>query len=109
MFSSVGAGNSTARTSNNAAGQSQISMLLKQIKTLHKKITDLQRQLMNETDPAARMALMKEIQNLEDLVRSFQAQITQIETNQKRQQEHRAQAQNDQEHDKRRRQHGEQD
>jgi predicted nucleic acid-binding Zn-ribbon protein len=83
MFSSVGAGNSTARTSNNPAGQSQIAMLLKQIKGLHKKITDLQRQLMNETDPVARMALMKEIQNLEDMVRLFEAQIAQLNANQK--------------------------
>lgn len=95
MVSSVGSG-STQRFGASVSAQDQIGMILKQVKTLRKKIADLQKQLMEATDPKVRMELMREIQDLVQMAQTLEQQITQIEMGEKRKAAHREQAQQEQ-------------
>lgn len=62
----------------------RIAMLQSQIKGLLKKIQALRKALMEATDPAQRMQLMKQINDLQDQVRMAQAQIAELQMRAKR-------------------------
>lgn len=94
MVSSVLSG-SARRTELNVSAQDQISMILKSIKTLRKKVTLLQKQLMNEPDPQARLLLSKQIQDLQNTIALLERQIAQIEEAERRRAQMREHAQRD--------------
>lgn len=83
MVSSVTSGGSR-RTELGVSAQDQISMILKQIKTLRKRVAQLQKLLMNEPDPAARRQLSKEIIDVERTIQLLERQIAQIEETERR-------------------------
>ncbi len=83
MVSSVSSG-SAHRTELSASAQDRISMILKQIKTLRKKVALLQKQLMNEPDPLVRLKLAKEIEDVQRTIQLLERQIAQIEEAEKR-------------------------
>jgi len=86
-------GGGAARVAGNSGAQGQLGMLSGQIKTLLKKLTQLQKQLMNATGPADRMALIKEIADLELDIQLLQEQVAQIEQNEQQKAQHHAKAQ----------------
>jgi len=57
----------------------RIAMLRSQIKGLLKKIHTLRKALMEATDPKERMAIMKQIIDLQDQVRMAEAQIAELQ------------------------------
>ena len=71
-------------TTDNVSSQSMITRILAQIKGLRKQITALQKQLKESTDPAEQKLLMKQIMDLQQVIDMLQAQIAQIEANDKR-------------------------
>lgn len=91
MVSSVLSG-SARRTDLSVSAQDQISMILKSIKGLRKKVALLQKQLMNEPDPQARLLLSKQIQDLQNTIALLERQIAQIEEAEKRRAQMRQQA-----------------
>ncbi|WP_332851806.1 FlxA-like family protein [Duganella sp. S19_KUP01_CR8] len=78
MVSSISSG-SAHRTELSTSAQDQISTILKSIKTLRKKVALLQKQLMNAPDPATRLQLAKEIEDLQRTIQLLERQIAQIE------------------------------
>lgn len=62
----------------------RIAMLRSQIKGLLKKIHTLRKALMEATDPKERMAIMKQIIDLQDQVRMAEAQIAELQLRAKR-------------------------
>ncbi|WP_217433108.1 hypothetical protein [Rugamonas aquatica] len=70
-------------------------MILKSIKGLRKKVVLLQKQLMEETDPQARVLLSKQIQDLQNTIALLERQIAQIEEAERRRAQMRQQAQLD--------------
>lgn len=73
----------TGAGSNRAAASldtpARIAMLRTQIKGLLKKIQTLRKALMEATDPKERMAIMKQIIDLQDQVRMAEAQIAELQ------------------------------
>lgn len=94
MVSSVLSG-SAHRTELSVSAQDQISMILKSIKGLRKKVALLQKQLMNEPDPQARLLLSKQIQDLQNTIALLERQIAQIEEAERRRAQMREHAQRD--------------
>jgi predicted nucleic acid-binding Zn-ribbon protein len=62
----------------------RIAMLRSQIKGLLKKIQTLRKALMEATDPKERLAIMKQIVDLQDQVRMAEAQISELQLRAKR-------------------------
>jgi predicted nucleic acid-binding Zn-ribbon protein len=92
MVSSITSGG--ARSAGVGSGaQAQINGLLGNIKKLRKQITALQKQLMETSDPQARLQLIKEIEDLNRTVQLLERQIAQIEENERRKAETHRQAQ----------------
>ncbi|WP_377705566.1 FlxA-like family protein [Pseudoduganella sp. UC29_71] len=73
------------RTGSSMDSPARIAMLQSQIKGLLKKIQALRKALMEATDPAQRMQIMKEIIDLQEQVRQAQAQIAELQIRAKRQ------------------------
>lgn len=92
MVSSVTSGG-THRMELGVNAQDQINMLLKQIKTLRKRVAQLQKQMMNEPDPAVRLQLSKEIIDVERTIQLLERQIMQIEEAERRRAKAREEAQ----------------
>lgn len=86
-------GGGGARVAGSSGAPGQISMLFSQIKTLLKKLTQLQKQLMETTGAADRMTLIKEIADLERDIQLLQEQVAQIEQNEQQKARHHAKAQ----------------
>ena len=80
----AGAGTGSNRTGASMDSPARIAMLQSQIKGLLKKIQALRKALMEATDPAQRMELMKQINDLQDQVRMAQAQIAELQMRAKR-------------------------
>ncbi|WP_295995204.1 FlxA-like family protein [Rugamonas sp.] len=95
MVTSVAGTGGSHRVSDSSGAQGQINMLFAQIKALFKKIAQLQKQLMESTDPGERMRLMKEIIDLQRSVQLLEDQIAQIEQNQQLKAKNRAEAQSE--------------
>ncbi|MQA18182.1 FlxA-like family protein [Rugamonas rivuli] len=91
MVSSVSSG-SARRMDLSVSAQDQISMILKSIKGLRKKIVLLQKQLMDEADPNVRRLLAKQIEDLQRTVELLERQIAQIEEAERRRAQMREQA-----------------
>jgi|SRR5471032_937747 len=83
MVSSVSSG-SAHRAEIGASAQDRISMILKQIKTLRKRVAQLQKLLLNEPDPMVRLKLSKEIDDVQRTIQLLERQIAQIEEAEKR-------------------------
>lgn len=79
MHIRTGTGAGASRADGGMDSASRIAMLKSQIKVLGKKIEALRKALMETEDPTARMAIMKEIIELQDMQRMAQAQITELE------------------------------
>lgn len=75
----AGAGSGSNRTSANLDSMARIAMLQGQVKGLLKKIEALRKALEEVTDPAARLAIMKEIIELQEQLRQAQAQIAELQ------------------------------
>jgi predicted nucleic acid-binding Zn-ribbon protein len=82
MLSSIS--NSTQGTTDNVSSQSLIAQILARIKGLRKQLTALQKQLKESTDPAEQKLLMKQIQDLQQVIDMAEAQIAQIQANDQR-------------------------
>ena len=96
MVSSVTSGSArSAGVGAGAGAQGQINGLLGNIKKLRKQIAALQKQLMETSDPQARLQLIKEIEDLNRTVQLLERQIAQIEENERRRAETHRQAQVD--------------
>lgn len=83
MVSSVSSG-SAHRAEIGASAQDRIGMILKQIKTLRKRVAQLQKLLLNEPDPTVRLKLSKEIDDVQRTIQLLERQIAQIEEAEKR-------------------------
>jgi predicted nucleic acid-binding Zn-ribbon protein len=92
MVSSVTSGSARSAGVHSDA-QAQINGLLGNIKKLRKQIAALQKQLMETSDPQARLQLIKEIEDLQRTVQLLERQIAQIEENERRKAEMHRQAQ----------------
>ncbi|MYN09912.1 hypothetical protein [Pseudoduganella aquatica] len=79
MHIRTGTGAGASRADGGMDSGSRIAMLKSQIKVLGKKIEALRKALMETEDPTARLAIMKEIIELQDMQRMAQAQITELE------------------------------
>lgn len=71
-------------TTDNVSSQSLISRILAQIKGLRKQLVALQKQLKESNDPAEQKLLMKQIQDLQQVIDMAEAQIAQIQANDQR-------------------------
>lgn len=85
----TGAGMGASRSDNAMGSISRIAMLKSQIKQLDKKIETLRKILMEESpDPETRLAIMKQIMDLQEMQRMCQAQIIELGMRDRRKLEH---------------------
>ncbi len=93
MVGSVANGLGTsARMGASVESQGSISLLLSKIKGLRKNLRLLQKQLMETADPAERKVLLKMIQDVQEMMAMFDAQIRQIQQADQRREAHRQEA-----------------
>lgn len=79
-----GISGSTQGTTDNVGSQNLITQILARIKGLRKQLTALQKQLKESSDPAEQKLLLKQIQDLQQVIDMAQAQIAQIQANDQR-------------------------
>ena len=85
----TGAGMGASRADSGMESLSRIAMLKSQIKLLGKKIETLRKALMEESpDPETRLAIMKQIMDLQEMQRMCQAQISELELRARHKLEH---------------------
>lgn len=84
----TGTGLGTGRADSGMESLSRIAMLKSQIKLLGKKIETLRKAMMEAPDAESRMAIMKEIIDLQDMQRMAQAQVTELELRARHRLEH---------------------
>lgn len=82
----------SARMGGSMESQGSISMLLSKIKGLRKNLRLMQKQLMETTDPAERKVLLKMIQDVQEMMAMFEAQIRQIQQADQRREAHQQEA-----------------
>ncbi|NVD71770.1 hypothetical protein HUX88_14600 [Duganella sp. BJB1802] len=92
MVSSITSGGAR-RMELGGSAHDHINAILKQIKTLRKRAEQLQKQMLNETDPAVRLQLSKEIIDVERTIQLLERQIMQIEEAERRRAKAREEAQ----------------
>lgn len=93
MVASVANGSgASARMGASVESQGSVSMLLSKIKGLHKNLRQLQKQLMETTDPELRKVLVKMVQDVQEMIAMFEQQIRQIEQADQRREAHRQEA-----------------
>lgn len=82
MLSSISG--STQGASGDVGSQNLITQILARIKGLRKQLTALQKQLKESNDPEEKKLLMKQIQDLQQVISMAEAQIAQIQANDQR-------------------------
>ena len=91
----TGAGSGASRAGGSSESPSLIAQLQARAKGLWKKIQALRKSLAEVTDPVQRLAIMKEILDLQDSLRQVEAQMAELQLRDKRKAQARINEPND--------------